>query len=220
MAAGIVQSTEIVTLVGGGPLPAGALAAALGLGPRIVAADGGAAAVMAAGHVPDAVIGDFDSLDARVRAAIPPARLHHDPDQETTDFEKALSQITAPLILAVGCTGGRLDHELAAFNALIKHDKGPVLLIGDEDICFALTGPLTLPVGAGTRVSLFPMAEVRCASTGLRWPTDHLTFRPWGRVGTSNAAVDPDITLTPGGPGMLVILPRATLPAVSRALTG
>lgn len=210
----------MITLLGAGHVPPGALAESLARAPRLVAADGGAAAALAAGVMPEAVIGDFDSLDPATRASIPPERMHLAEDQNLTDFEKALACIAAPLVLAVGFTGRRLDHELAVYNALIKAPMRPVLVIGEEDICLALTDPLTLLLPVGTRVSLFPMAEVSCASTGLRWATDHLTFAPWGRVGTSNEAISERVWLSPNGPGMLVILPRTQLDVAIGALRG
>ena len=51
-----------VTLVGGGAIDPGDLDLALSRAPALVAADSGAAPVLAAGHVPDAVFGDFDSI--------------------------------------------------------------------------------------------------------------------------------------------------------------
>ncbi|MDE3079942.1 MAG: thiamine pyrophosphokinase, partial [Paracoccaceae bacterium] len=85
----IVQSSSGVTLVGGAPISARLLADALDIAPTLVAADGGAQRALAAGQVPQAVIGDLDSLSARARAELTD-RLHPVPEQETTDFDKAL----------------------------------------------------------------------------------------------------------------------------------
>lgn len=213
----IVDTDEIVTLVGAGEVDLAILRESLTEAGPIVAADGGAAHVLALGRIPDAVIGDFDSIAPDILARVPPHALHQSADQETTDFEKALSFISAPLILAHGFTGRRLDHELAVYAAILRLTRTPVIIIGAEDICFALDMSLTLNLAPGTRVSLFPMAKTRCASTGLRWATDHLVFDPLGRIGTSNEAIAPEVSLTPSGPGLLVILPRSTLPEVRRA---
>ncbi|WP_326973077.1 thiamine diphosphokinase [Candidatus Rhodobacter oscarellae] len=207
-------------LVGAGDLPSGLLPESLALADTVVAADGGAAVILAEGRVPDAVIGDFDSLPAALRDDLPPERLIHIAEQDSSDFDKALRTIRAPLVLVVGFTGGRLDHELAVYNALIRHPDRPAIVMGSEDICFLLSAPLTLELPVGTRVSLFPMAELTCEAEGLLWPTEGLTFSPWGRVGTSNQASAPRVALRPSGPGMLVILPRAVLPQAIVALTG
>lgn len=220
MNAGIVQSQEPVTLLGASTDYHAGLDESLRLAPRLVAADGGAAAALARGLMPEAVIGDFDSLPDTLRARIPPDRLYHIAEQDSTDFDKALRRIAAPLVLAVGFTGQRLDHELAVYNALVRNAARRAIVIGEHDICFHLPGPVALRLAPGSRVSLFPLARLRCDSSGLRWPTGAIAFDPAGRVGTSNRATSDSVRLAPDGPGMLAILPRAALGAAVAALTG
>lgn len=220
MTAAIVQSQEIITLLGASKVSKAVLDESITLAPRLVAADGAAVQALAHGLMPDAVIGDFDSLPDDVRANIPAERLHRVAEQDSTDFDKALRHIVAPLVLAVGFTGQRLDHELAVYNALVRNAGRRAIVVGEYDICFHLGADLHLELPVGSRVSLFPMADVRCVSTGLRWATDGIAFSPSGRVGTSNTVVDSPVMLRPGGPGMLVILPRAQLRPAIRALAG
>jgi thiamine pyrophosphokinase len=47
--------------------------------------------------------------------------VHHLPEQDTTDFEKCLYSVAAPLLLGVGFLGGRADHHLAAMNVLVRY---------------------------------------------------------------------------------------------------
>ena len=209
----IVDVLEPVTLVGGGVLAAGDIAAALALAPRLVAADGGAEAVLAAGLMPEAVIGDFDSLSDAVRDSLPPERLHQVGEQDSTDFDKALRSIAAPAVLAVGFLGARVDHQLAAFNTLVQGHDSPCVLIGETEVIFHLTEAVELPTQAGDVVSLFPMQDVQGRSEGLEWPIDGLSMSPMGRIGTSNRAVGP-MRLAPEGAGLLVIVPRRLLGAV------
>src|SRR5690606_30357215 len=143
-----------------------------------VAADSGADRLVAAGIPPHAVIGDFDSLSAATRAALPPHLLHPVADQDTTDFDKALARIDAPVILALGFAGARMDHGLAVMNTLVRHWRRPCIVIGPRDIAFAAPPQLTLHLRAGDAVSLFPLATVTGTSTGLHWPLDGLTFAP------------------------------------------
>ncbi|MFW8594624.1 thiamine diphosphokinase [Cribrihabitans neustonicus] len=214
----IVEETGPVTLVGGGEIARGSLAEALALAPVLVAADGGAAAALAAGHIPEAVIGDFDSLPAETRAALPPERLFHVEEQDSTDFDKALRAISAPVVLAVGFLGARLDHQLAALSTLVQGHETPCVLIGGTEVIFHATGPVELPLEAGDVVSLYPMQELSGRSEGLRWPIDGLTLSPMGRVGTSNRALGP-VRISPDGPGLLVIVPRRALAAVMQAVS-
>ena len=209
---------DAVTLLGGGELAAQTVSELLTLAPNLVACDGAAARALALGHVPKRVIGDLDSLDPETRAALDPDTVFVMAEQEHTDFDKALRTTEAPLILGAGFMGGRLDHELACYNALVRRPDKRCILVGVSDICFHAPGPLALDLAPGTRVSLFPMAAVAVSATGLEWPLDRLALAPWGRVGTSNRATAARVEMSPAGVGLLVILPRAALGAAIAAL--
>jgi thiamine pyrophosphokinase len=213
----IGRSKENVTLLGAGEVSPTVLERALALAPILVAADGAAGQALALGRMPQAVIGDLDSIDAPTRARIPPPRLHALTEQDSTDFDKCLRNIAAPLVLGVGFAGLRLDHELAALNALVRLRRKRCILIGPVDICFHAPPRLALDLPPGSRLSLFPLAPVSGRSTGLRWPIDGLALAPDGRIGTSNQATGP-VTLAFDGPGMLVILPQAALTVAMAAL--
>lgn len=212
----VLRSEAPVTLVGGGPLSEGDLSTALALAPTLVAADGGAGHCLAAGRAPVAVIGDMDSIPPEAAAAYAD-RLHPVEEQDSTDFDKALTRIDAPLVVAAGFLGGRLDHTLAALHGVALRADRPCLLVGPESLCAHLPPALALPLDPGTVVSLMPLAPVAVRSTGLRWPTDGLTLDPMARIGTSNEARGP-VTLAPDRPGLLLILPRAMLRPLAGAL--
>lgn len=208
-----------VTLLGAGQSKAADLAECLTLAPHLIAADGGAGVALAAGHMPEAVIGDFDSIDKGALGEIPAERLFEISEQESTDFEKCLRMVHAPLILGLGFMGARADHMLAAFNALVRSPRD-VILIGDDDVAFhgraGARYEIDLPKGA--RVSLFPMGAVVGQGTGLRWPIDGLEFAPNARIGTSNEASG-KVALEFAGDGMVVILERVALGAAIAAVT-
>lgn len=212
----IVSKTSPVTLVGGSKLSEADLTIGLSLAPTLVAIDGGANRLLSANLRPAAVIGDLDSIDAAARAAFADV-LHLISEQTSTDFDKALRHIDSPLILALGVLGGRLDHELAALNSLVVHPDRPCIALGEENIVFVCPPQIALPLIPGTAVSLYPMGPVGLRSTGLAWPTDHLTFDPSARIGTSNAATGP-VRLWASAPVMLVILPRDALETAAQAL--
>lgn len=218
MESAIVQSKSGLTLVGAGPVGAAQMRAARGLAPRVVAADGGARRALGLGVVPEAVIGDLDSLDAASRAALPGDSIHRVDEQETTDFDKALRHVSAPFVIGLGFWGARMDHGLAAINVLARHPERHCLLLGGREVCFACPPELELHLRPGSRFSLFPLAPVRGESEGLEWPIDGLDFAPDGRVGTSNRVSAPVVRLRFTGPGMLVLLPAGSLRAAVRAL--
>lgn len=208
-----------VTLVGGGPVPPGALAAALALAPEVVAADGGACVPLPPEARLAAVIGDMDSIADPEALRAAGIAVHRLDEQETTDFEKCLYSVEAPLCIGVGFLGGRLDHELAALNALVRHPGRAVALVGEADVCFLCPPVLALDLPAGTRVSLFPLAPtVGRVSEGLVWSVAGLAMAPDGRVGTSNRALGGRVRVGFSTPSVIAILPEAFLGQVVAAL--
>ncbi len=213
----IVHDLEPITLVGGAEVTEECLTRALALAPNLVAADGGADWAVNHNLIPSAVIGDFDSLSDDARKKIPDANLHEISEQDSTDFDKCLRNIQAPLIICVGFSGDRLDHQLAAYNTLVRHPAQRCILLGRDELVFLSPPSLRLDLAAGCAMSLFPMGAVEGVSDGLRWPINGLNFAPDGRVGTSNHVTGPvHISLT--APKMLTILPQETLELVTRAL--
>lgn len=212
------SSDRMVTLLGGGLLPPGDLEMALGLAPSLICADGGADPALAQGVMPDAVIGDFDSISPAARATIPAERQHEIAEQETTDFDKCLTHVEAPGYLGLGFVGGRLDHQLAVLSGLARRPDRRCVLLGESDVVFLAPARLDLSLAPGTRMSLFPMGPVTGQSRGLRWPIDGLEFTPSGRIGTSNIVDAPRVELSFGDGQMVVLLPRDALGAVLAGL--
>lgn len=212
----IVRSSEPIGLVGGGQIGPDDLNQLLIRVKTVVAADGGAASLMESGRVPDAVIGDFDSLSAEHRDQIPADRLFPIPEQNSTDFDKALRNVDAPLVLGAGFLGGRLDHQLAVLNVLARWPDRPCILLGAHEVVFLAPPRIALKVTPGDVVSLFPFQRVMGRSLGLEWPIDGLVMEPNGGVGTSNRALA-DVELFIDGPGLLVMVPRYALDQVMQA---
>ena len=209
-----VQSTAGVTLAGGGGFSLKMLDIARKAAPRIVAADGGADRLLALGCEPEAVIGDLDSISDSARQRLSD-RLFPIREQESTDFAKALRTIAAPFVVGIGFLGARLDHELAALNALAAHPDTRCLLMGGRDVTFLARREMEIALPVGSRLSLFPMGPVQGESEGLRWPLQGLRFAPGGMIGTSNEVTAPVVRLRFDAALMLVILPRS---AMARAL--
>jgi len=202
----IVFSEEPVLLVGGAIGNNSQLLDVLEEVSTVVAADSGADWLMQVGRVPDALIGDLDSVSEATQQAIPSDRVHHIAEQDSTDFDKALRSIDAPLIIGIGFLGGQVDHLLAAMTVLARYPDRAIVLVGEDDVVLHLPPTFDLDLVRDTRVSLYPMREVSGRSTGLRWPIDGLVFSPGTRVGTSNKADGP-VTLNMDGTGMLLIVP-------------
>lgn len=204
--------------MGGGECSPADLQLALSLAPTCVAADSGAQIALEEGVSLAAAIGDMDSISETARAQIPGDRFHLVAEQDSTDFDKALRYVSAPVVVAIGFTGGQIDHAMAALHTLVMRCDRSVVLLGAEDVVFLCPKVFSLDTPAGTRVSLFPMGPVTGCSDGLQWPIDGIDFEPGVRSGTSNRATG-DIHLTLHAPRMLCILPRRFIEPVVSVLS-
>ncbi|MEO0679562.1 MAG: thiamine diphosphokinase [Pseudomonadota bacterium] len=208
-----------VLLLGGGPVSTDTLAE---LRPRcvgLVAADGGANRLRAGGPRPDAILGDLDSLEDAAGWRAQGVPVLHDRDQDTTDFEKCLTRIEAPVILAAGFLGARFDHSLAALHALLRAAGRAVILVGEEDVLFLAPLRWRARLEAGARVSIYPVAPVTgLRSEGLEWPLRDLPLAAGGFIGTSNRAAEAEVAAEFDGPGAAIMLERRFLDAAMRSL--
>src|SRR5215217_6515137 len=176
-----------MAIVGGGDVDPELLVELASRGVALVGADGGGNAIGDAGLMPAAIIGDLDSLDGRA-AWEERTQVIHIPEQITTDFQKALYSTQAPVTLALGMTGKRLDHTLAALSAVLQFAPQRRLLVVDEvDVALAVVGRFGFEAAKGERVSIHPLVKVSFEhSDGLFYPLDGLTLEPGGLLGTSN----------------------------------
>ena len=89
-----------------------------------VAADGGANLLIKSKYVPDAVVGDFDSLDTKTREQMPNTKFLHIPEQDTNDADKAVLhclKLGYKEIHLLGADGGRQDQFLSGLEILFKY---------------------------------------------------------------------------------------------------
>ena len=197
-----------MAIVGGGGVAPGLLEELAARGVALVGADGGADAIGDAGLMPQAIIGDLDSLSDRT-AWEAQTRVIHIPEQVTTDFQKALYSTQAPVTLALGMTGKRLDHTLAALSAVLQYAPLRKLLLVDEvDVALAVTGPIRFSAGLRERVSIHPLVPISfVSSAGLFYPMDGLTLEPGGLIGTSNEGTGGPVEVIPADetPWLLIL---------------
>jgi len=213
----------LLVIVGGGTVDFQLIRDLAAAGAHLVGADGGADQIVRAGLFPEAIIGDLDSLE-NVEEWLGRTRLLRIEEQETTDFEKVLYSTHAPVTIALGMTGRRFDHTLAALDAVTRYARDRVIiLVDDEDLAMALTGAFTFEVEEHERVSVHPLAPVKFRrSIGLRYPLDGLRLAPGERTGTSNEATDGVFRIEPeprAKAPWLLIVDRKYLFGVAAAAT-
>lgn len=187
-----------LAIVGGGTVDPVLLAELAARQVVLIGADGGADTIAAAGLVPEAIIGDLDSITDRAGWE-KRSRVIHIPEQITTDFQKCLYSTSAPVTLALGMTGRRLDHTLAALSAVLQYAPSRRLLLVDEvDVALAATGPIAFDAAPRERVSIHPLVPIRfIRSTGLFYPMDGLLLEPGGLIGTSNEGTGGPVEIIP-----------------------
>ncbi len=163
----------------------------------IVAVDGGANHLIDHGLSPQYLCGDFDSVSDRekARALNAGANIIPLPDQNETDFAKALEQFDGPVIYAYGFLEGRIDHALDAFAQISRHSTRRIYLIGERDIAFVYPPKGEMSLDMGTRISFWStgLAQVR-QSMGLKWTLD----------GRDVSAFDMSISNAMEGDGLMV----------------
>ena len=91
-----------------------------------VAADGGANRLISLDLIPDAVVGDFDSLSHEAKNQLPDSILFHIKEQETNDADKAVRHCLSKgfsEINLVGADGRRQDQFLSSLEILFKYSS-------------------------------------------------------------------------------------------------
>ena len=137
----------------------------------IVGVDGGTDAALSRNLGVTMATGDFDSItDTEVeRIALP--------DQNSSDLEKTLqyaSENGAEVVKIVGVEGGEIDHQLAAFAALVEAPSElEISMHMSEHVVMRCLDDLELVLDDGTKLSLF--AFTACANvsiSGVEFPLD------------------------------------------------
>jgi thiamine pyrophosphokinase len=187
-----------IAIVGGGSVEPALLRELAARNVVLVAADGGADSLDAAGLTPKAIIGDLDSLTDR-EGWEKRTQVLHIPEQITTDFQKALYTTSAPVTLALGMTGKRLDHTLAALSALHEvATRRRVILVDEVDVALAISGPFAFDAAPKERISVHPFVPIMFERTeGLFYPMNDLLLDPAGRLGTSNEGTGGRVEIVP-----------------------
>lgn len=92
-----------------------------------IGADRGTLHILRAGIIPDAAVGDFDSVSEEEMQQIESANClieRRPPEKDETDTELALALACSwkpEKIILTGVTGGRLDHMFSALQLLVRH---------------------------------------------------------------------------------------------------
>ena len=168
------------------------------------------------GHLPDAVVGDMDSLPETVQQRYSHLTVKID-EQDYNDLVKAMRYLLenypeVEQVHIIGATGKREDHTvgnlglLMEFPRLLPLGDRLVDMVSDYGTAFVVTDSCSLHLGEGRRVSLFSADNsLRVKSKGLHWPTDDVVFDAWWKA-TLNRTDAPVIELEFSRPSSLLVM--------------
>ncbi len=172
----------------------------------VVCCDGGADLYIERGGVPDAIVGDGDSLSARNRERYAD-RMHYNPDQETNDQTKAVEFLLMrgyKDIAIVGATGKREDHTIGNIALLVEYMRmcARVRSYTDYGVMIPCSGRERIECRKGAAVSIFNISATKLSATGLEYPI--YDFTAWWQ-GTLNRATDEGFTIEAEGEYILFV---------------
>ncbi len=189
----------------------------------VIAADGGASGLVRAGHRPDLVVGDLDSIGVALLERLVAEGTgveRHPRDKDASDTALAVRAAVsagASRLVLLGTTGGpRLDHAVA--NLLLLADPSftgiDLRLVNGADTLRLQSGAgvMRLDGAVGDLVSLLPLGETaRGVSTvGLRWTLDDAELLTGSTRGLSNEVVETPASVSLGEGRLVVIEHRTT----------
>jgi thiamine pyrophosphokinase len=175
----------------------------------IVCCDGSAESLLYSGRVPDAIVGDLDSLSDELKNRFSD-RIFAEDNQETNDLTKAVGWCHASgydNITILGATGKREDHTIGNISLLTEYSRfADVKMITDTGVILPFHKSCSLKTFPGQQVSIFSIdPETEITSAGLRYPLEKRKLRNWWEA-TLNEAISDTIELKFEGGAVLVFL--------------
>ena len=174
--------------------------------PFVVCCDGAADRYIATGRIPDAIVGDGDSISAANREKF--AQLMHViTEQESNDQTKAvrfLMERGKRRIAIVGATGKREDHTIGNISLLIEYARAGcnVCSFTDHGVFIPCNGTTTHKCRKGQQVSIFSITAKDLSAEGLLYPI--YDFTNWWQ-GTLNECTSEVFTINANGEYLLFI---------------
>ncbi len=150
---------------------------------RIICCDGSAENLIKGGFMPDAIIGDMDSLNKSIAGRFHD-RIFQNSDQETNDLTKAVlwcSERGFKNLIILGATGKREDHTIGNISLLAEYSgEMKVMMVTDTGVLVPMKQSSTLSSFPGQQISIFSIdPETEITSRGLMYPLEQRKIRNW-----------------------------------------
>ncbi|WP_436415561.1 thiamine diphosphokinase [Petrimonas sp.] len=167
----------------------------------LVCCDGAANHFIELGGIPDAIVGDCDSIseENKIRFA---DRLFPNTEQETNDLTKAVqfcAENGRTDITIVGGTGMREDHTIGNISLLADYEAvANVKMLTNYGVFTPISSNTTFKSFAGEKVSLFAIGQKPVTTTGLKYPIQNRILTNWWQ-GTLNESLGDSFTIETRG---------------------
>lgn len=193
-----------------GDFPTGKVAAAmLRNACRLVCCDGAAASSVKAGFVPDAIVGDCDSLEREFLENYG-GEVVCESEQESNDLTKSVRYCLSKGyddIVILGATGIREDHTLGNISLLADYaameGMKSVRMITNFGVFDVIAHDSTFESHAGQQVSIFcPDTRTLITTGNLLYPLKDAELRGWWR-GSLNESLGDTFSIRTTGPALI-----------------
>ena len=161
---------------------------------KLFCADGGANSAMKMKLIPDAIIGDLDSISsAALNKFEQRSKIIQLNRQNDTDVEKCLKYAinkNFTEVLLTGVTGNRLDHTICNLGIVLKFlDQLNISLVAEESFLKPCKGNIELKSDIGEIISIYGFdKKTKITSKGLKYELKNVSL-PFGfKESTSNVA--------------------------------
>jgi len=169
----------------------------------LIGVDRGASTLIAHGYIPNEMIGDFDSVTEeefiQLTKLIPKyERVSSLKDETDTDLALMHAVQLAPSEVLVTCvTGGRLDHQEAAFRSVqrfqLEHPAISFRIMNKQNVIqYLLPGTHCLLSDEFKYVSFFALSETiqEVSLKGVKYETDKVRMEQTSTLFTSNEIIE------------------------------
>jgi thiamine pyrophosphokinase len=163
---------------------------------NLICADGGADTALKMDLVPDAIIGDLDSISSRALKNFIPikkTKIIRLKRQNDTDVEKCLKYAinkNFKEVMLTGVTGNRLDHTICNLGIVLKFlDQIIISLVAEDSFLKPYKGSIELKSAIGETISIYGFdKKTKISSKGLKYELKNVSL-PFGvKESTSNVA--------------------------------
>lgn len=156
----------------------------------IVCSDGAANEFIERGGIPDAIVGDCDSISNKNRDRYYDI-IYPNKDQETNDLTKSIQfcvERGKKDIVIVGGTGKREDHTLGNISLLADYiSTVNVIMVTNWGIFTPIISTTEFKSHIGEKVSIFSIDKVKLTTKNLKYPLNGRVLNNWweGSLNTS-----------------------------------